>query len=296
MCSKALLAALASLCLVSCGGGGGGGGSVATGTDAASVTLSRPAQYQLKFSDDFAVDGALGAAWTYDLGAPLLGGTVWGNNEQQYYTSDPANVRIQGGLLYLQPVAGVPAAGSGIPGLLATSARVKTDTPAYYQALNGTPYGFYEVRAQFPCVAGAWPAVWMMGKNGDWPARGEIDIAEWFGRYFSAAPNQMQSGIHVPNHYGANSLYAKKDVSGLCSGMHTYQLHWTASVLVMGVDGQEVLRYTKPAGAGAADWPFDQSAFLLLNVAVGGNLGGSVNLADLPSMTMTVDWVKVWQP
>jgi len=64
----------------------------------------------------------------------------------------------------------------------------------------------------------------------------------------------------------------------------------------MGVDGTEVFRYVKPAGAGLTDWPFDQHAHLILNVAVGGNLGGNVDVAQLPNMTMRVDWVKIWQP
>lgn len=275
---------------MACGGAGGAGSATTTLTN-----LTRPSNYTLKWQDDF-TDVTLGNAWDYDLGAPLLGGTVWGNSEQEFYTSDPNNVRTLGGNLYIQPVQGIPPSAPQNLSLLATSARIKTDTAAYYSALNASPYGFYEVRAQIPCVAGAWPAIWMMGRTGAWPDRGEIDIAEWFGRYFSASPNQIQSGIHVANHAGANSLYAKKDMSNLCTGFHTYQLHWTSSVLIMGVDGVEVFRYNKPTGAGSADWPFDQPAFFVLNVAVGGNLGGSVNLADIPSMTMVVDWVKVWQP
>ena len=90
------------------------------------------------------------------------------------------------------------------------------------------------------------------------------------------------SGIHNTNHFGDTSLYGKKTVAGLCSGFHTYQLLWTASALTMGVDGIEVFKYNNPAGAGVADWPFDQQAQLILNVAVGGNLGGSVDVAQLP--------------
>jgi len=33
-----------------------------------------------------------------------------------------------------------------------------------------------------------------------------------------------------------------------------------------------------------------------LNVAVGGNLGGDVDVANIPAMGMLVDYVKVWQP
>lgn len=292
MFSRQSCAALALALLSACGGGGDHG----DGLDAV-ATLDRPASYVLKWQDDFSAS-SLGSAWTYDTGAPLLGGTVWGNNEKQYYQAD--NASLVAGKLVIQPAA--IAVGGAITadeisqkGLVATSARVKTDTAAYYAALNSTPYGFYEIRAQIPCVAGAWPALWMMGRDGAWPARGEIDIMEWFGRYF-AGTEQVQSGVHTSKNYGETSLYAKKTVAGLCTGYHTFQLHWTSSALVMGVDGIEVSRYTKPSGAGVAEWPFDQPAFLLLNVAVGGNLGGSVDVAQLPNMTLRVDWVKVWQP
>jgi beta-glucanase (GH16 family) len=41
-------------------------------------------------------------------------------------------------------------------------------------------------------------------------------------------------------------------------------------------------------------WVFDQAPFyLILNVAVGGTLGGEVYVQDLPA-TMLVDWVKAY--
>lgn len=276
--------------LVACGGGGDAGPATIS-----ALTLSKPDSYVLKWSDEFSSAGAPGPAWTYDLGAPLYGGTVWGNSEKQYYTSDTANVRVGSGVLTIQAVAGLPAAAPAGLGLLATSARIKTDTTAYYNALNSTPYGFYEIRAKVPCVAGAWPAIWMMGKNGDWPARGEVDIMEWFGRYFTNQPNQVQSAVHTPDSHGSTALFAKRDVTNMCSEFHRFQLHWTANEILMGVDDVPTFSYKKPSMATANNWPFDQPAHLLLNVAVGGNLGGDVNLNDLPAMAMQVDYVKVWQ-
>lgn len=245
----------------------------------------------------------------------MLGGTVWGNSENQYYTNLAKNSFVNNsGQLVLQPVAGLSAGdmangdSANTPdvlstiqarGVTVTSARLTTNTSSYYSALNATPYGFYEVRAQIPCVAGAWPAIWMLGKDGVWPARGEIDIMEWFGSLFTSQPNQVQSAVHsTTNHWGstAGSLYAKKNVANMCSEFHKFQLHWTASEIVMGVDGAITFSYKKPAGATADNWPFSQPAFLLLNVAVGGNLGGTFNANDLPNMKMTVDYVKVWQP
>lgn len=301
--------AIAGVGLAACGGGGGGG------TSSANIDLNLPASYNLKWSDEFTNAGAPGNDWAYDLGAPLLGGTVWGNSEKQYYTNLAKNSFINNsGQLVLQPVAGLSAGdmvngdSPSTPdvlstiqarGVTTTSARLTTNTSSYYSALNATPYGFYEVRAQVPCVAGAWPAIWMMGRNGTWPARGEIDIMEWFGSQFTSQPNQVQSGVHsTTNHWGsaAGVLYAKKNVANLCSEFHKFQLHWTANEIVMGVDGAITFSYKKPAGATADNWPFSQPAFLLLNVAVGGNLGGAFNANDLPNMKMTVDYVKVWQP
>lgn len=293
MSSKGFWFGIGLVLLSACGGGDHGDGLGSS----APVSLTRPANYVLKWQDDFNA-ASLSSDWAYDTGAPLYGGTVWGNNEKQYYRSQ--NASLSNGKLVIQPAA--IAAGGDITsseisskGLLATSARVKTDTASYYSALNGTPYGFYEIRAQIPCVAGAWPAIWMMGQNGAWPDRGEIDIMEWFGRYF-VGTEQVQSGVHTKNRFGETSIYAKKTLTGLCSGYHTYQLLWTATSLTMGVDGVQIFSYNKPAGAGVADWPFDQPAFLILNVAVGGNLGGNVDSGLLPQMSLSVDWVKVWQP
>jgi beta-glucanase (GH16 family) len=288
ICATGLMAAL-----VACGGGGGDAASITP-----ALTLSKPDSYVLKWSDEFTTNGAPGSAWSYDLGSPLLGGTVWGNSERQFYTSDSTNVSVNNGLLTIQPVQGIPSGAPPGLGLLATSARIKTDTPAYYNALNSTPYGFYEVKAKIPCVAGAWPAIWMMGRNGDWPARGEIDIMEWFGAQFTGRPNQVQSAVHTTyNHWGsaAGLLFAKRDVTNMCSEFHRFQLHWTANEILIGVDNVPTFSYKKPSNASTDKWPFDQPAYLLLNVAVGGNLGGDVSLSNLPAMTLQVDYVKVWQ-
>jgi beta-glucanase (GH16 family) len=293
---RAFAVGLLVLGLSACGGGGGD-----SGTTTPALALNLPSSYVLKWSDEFSSGSAPSTSWTYDEGVGDLSvlGSVWGNNEKQYYTRDAANVFVSGGELTIQPIAGVPAGAPSGLGLVATSARIKTDTAAYYSALNGTPYGFYEIRAKVPCVAGAWPAIWLMGKDGSWPARGEVDVMEWFGAQFTAQPNQVQSAVHTThNHWGsaASLLYAKRDLSTMCSQYHRFQLHWSANEILIGVDGVPTFSYKKPSGAGLDKWPFDQPAHLILNVAVGGNLGGAVNTADIPNMVLKVDYVKVWQP
>ena len=43
-------------------------------------------------------------------------------------------------------------------------------------------------------------------------------------------------------------------------------------------------------------WPFDQAFHLILNIAVGGNLGGKFGIDDsaFPAQ-MKIDWIKVYQ-
>ena len=41
-------------------------------------------------------------------------------------------------------------------------------------------YGRFEVRARIPVAKGAWPAIWTLGSNMEWPSCGEIDIMEYY--------------------------------------------------------------------------------------------------------------------
>jgi beta-glucanase (GH16 family) len=64
----------------------------------------------------------------------------------------------------------------------------------------------------------------------------------------------------------------------------------------MGVDGRELFRFDRPAGAGKAEWPFDAPQYLILNVAVGGAWGGQKGIdAKAFPARMEVDYVRVWQ-
>ena len=77
MVSRAKFAALslASTALLgACGGGDGG-----SGQNQAIFTL--PAEYTKVWEEEFNDGVSLNPTyWDYDLGAPLLGGTVWGNS------------------------------------------------------------------------------------------------------------------------------------------------------------------------------------------------------------------------
>ena len=246
----------------------------------------------LAFSDEFGGflhDEAGGAStpaahWTRETGrGPNNNG--WGNGESQVYTDNLSNAFVEGGTLHIVAVK---------DGTSITSARLKSDLP------DLEPYGYIEVRAKLPAETGAWPAIWMLG-NGTWPDTGEIDIVEW-ARMF--ADNQAQAAIHFKGDnnqsitsYGNTAFKASTTLSTDIDNFHTYQLWWSPDAIRIGVDGDVTtahFEYLKPAGATASWWPYDNPMDLILNVAVGGTMGGTVPAGDF-TYTMEVDYVRVFQ-
>jgi hypothetical protein len=70
-------------------------------------------------------------------------------------------------------------------------------------------------------------------------------------------------------------------------------MHWTAEGVSFGVDGKAHLRFPKMAG-GSDIWPFNSDQFLILNLAIGGDLGGKVDDQIFP-LSLEIDYVRVYQ-
>jgi beta-glucanase (GH16 family) len=232
-------------------------------------------------------DGASGAAspaahWTRETGT---GNNGWGNGESQTYTNSLSNAFVDDGTLHIV---------ASKTGTSITSARLKSNLP------DLDPYGYIEVRAKLPAEAGAWPAIWLLG-NGTWPDTGEIDIVEWAQMF---PDNQAQAALHFKGDgnqtvqtYANTSYKAATTLATSIDQFHTYQLWWTPESIRIGVDGDVKtahFEYMKPAGATASWWPFDNPMDIILNVAIGGNMGGEVPTSDF-TYTMEVDYVRVYQ-
>ena len=71
-------------------------------------------------------------------------------------------------------------------------------------------------------------------------------------------------------------------------------MSWDANRILIGVNGVDFQSYANPRNGNYAQWPFDRPQYLLLNVAVGGNLGGAVDDSRMPA-SMEVDYVRVYR-
>jgi beta-glucanase (GH16 family) len=283
-----LHAALAGLvALTACGGGSAGSPPTPVPATPVMPAGGIPTGWKLVWADEFNVAGLPDSGkWGFDTSRNQAG---WYNNELQYYARDRLdNARIVDGKLIIQPRKEKLTAAADYGGQSYTSARMLTQGKADWT------YGFFEIRAKLPCGLGTWPAIWMLGKNGtEWPLIGEIDIMEHVGK----KPGEVLGTIHTAayNHTINTQKGAATMVRDACNAFHNYQLKWDADQIVVGVDNKYFFQFVNPKDSDVKKWPFSAPQYLILNVALGGDLGGPVDDAIFP-VQMEVDYVRVYQP
>lgn len=246
------------------------------------IKLSSGAKgWKLSWSDEFNKTGLPDETkWDYEIG-----GDGWGNNELQYYTrADTNNVIVKDGKLFITARKQQKEQNSW------TSARLIT------KGKGDWLYGRVEVSAKLPNGKGTWPAIWMLPtgwKYGGWPASGEIDIMEHVGY----DPDTVFSSVHTKSF---NHVIGTQKTKGLylkdaASAFHLYAIEWDKDKIDFFVDDQLFFSF-KNTRKGFAEWPFDQKFHLLLNIAMGGNWGGSKGMDEaLNTAVMEVDYVRVFQ-
>lgn len=240
-------------------------------TDAPSSEEFNSTFDNLVFADEFDVDGAPDSdKWTYDLGTGEGG---WGNSEVQTYTNNAENVIVENGFLKIM----AKADGSGY-----TSARLKSEN------LYEFTYGRVEISAKLPASIGSWPALWMLGadyETNEWPACGEIDIMEQTGQ----DKETVLATVHHPAVSPGSGDTGETSLPTSTTQFHKYTMDWTAEQITFLID-DEVFRTVE----NSPDLPFDSDFFLIMNVAMGGTLGGTIDPAFTEDR-MEIDYVRVYQ-
>ncbi|WP_240945677.1 glycoside hydrolase family 16 protein [Rhodococcus sp. HNM0569] len=231
---------------------------------------------RLPWSEEF--EGPRGGApdpddWNFEYGA---GG--WGNDELQTYTDDPRNVYLDGnGHLVI-------AARSDERGI--TSVRMNTQGKFTFR------YGTLAARIRLPAGTGLLPAFWLLGADFPevgWPRSGEIDVIE--------TPNdgsEYNASVHGPTEAGEHWFETRTGRRGvdLTDDFHVYSLTKAPGTVTMLIDDIPVATFTEDDLPDDALWVFEQPAFVLFTLAVGGDWPGPPDRTTPNPSYMIVDWIR----
>lgn len=204
----------------------------------------------------------------------------WGNNEEQYYKAE--NATVENGLLKIKAVA------EQVSGYEYTSARLRSLN------LGDFKYGRLEASIRMDDTGGLWHAFWMLPSNAEdpWPISGEIDIMEYVGN----EPELIYNTIHLADQFGNHRVVGQTTPVQNDNNFHMYAVEWDENQITWYRDSVETYNVKRTNTQVSATWPFDAEFHLLLNTAVGGNLGGNVNGPALAvPRFMEVDYVRVYQ-
>jgi hypothetical protein len=244
-------------------------------------SVQRAAAWGIVWSDEFT--GVNNQPWSGNWSFQTGRGQ---NNEIQNYVSSWANCHVV-------------SDGTGTDGQ-ALRFRAETDNGNQYgnwysARINSygkhmvEPGSYVEARCKFPNSGkGYWPAAWMLGTvGGNWPANGEIDIAEE-----KNAQWECYQTLHMTNwHPGI-----VRTVNQSTTTYHNYGAWWPAdgSHVTFNIDGQDTATFTR---GGGGTWAFNTNnrLYIILNLAIGGDFPGNPDGSTQVNGHFFVDYVRHWR-
>lgn len=258
------------------------------------VFFNQPAETK---ADDFYTGWKVN--WSDEFDGTSLNKNVWNvevngyggwNEEHQYYKDGDDTIQVNDGTLKIigrkQTVWGTDASGT-YKSYDYTSARINTENKV--KLGNGR----IEARIKLPIFKGTFPAFWLMGNNGkQWPECGEIDIMEAVN-----TENIAYGTAHWPKQVGTGSSDINSEGGGTygwnlnLADWHVYGVERTDTAIKWYVDGRvyHTVDLTKDAANQA---PLKLDAYILLNLAIGGEWPGhTIDDSAFPA-TMEVDYVR----
>lgn len=237
---------------------------------------SQSTNWKLIWHDEFSKDGKPDSTkWSFSG----RGKADW----KCYCADDTATAFVKDGFLYLK-------------GILSKDA---SDTAKYQTGCIETKgkfsfkYGKLEVRAKLSQGQGSWPAIWLLGENGNWPNNGEIDVMEHLN--FDTIFYQTMHSYYIDKLKNKNNPKYFTTAPFKVNEFNTFGMEWYPDRIDLLVNGQKTFSYPRLQNDSThSQWPFDQPFYIILDQALGGNWPGPVNNNDLPQQMM-VDWVRVYQ-
>ena len=240
----------------------------------------------LVWSEEFDSTALDPETWFFESGnGSQYGLTDWGNNELEWYLED--NAKIDNGILV------ITAKEESSNNKSYTSARLHTRDRVAIR------YGRIEARMKLPAGQGLWPAFWLLPQEavyGTWAASGEIDIIEAVNLGVNSeykVHGTIHHGGEWPNNVSSgNELVVSIDNT---LDFHEYAIEWDVDEMRWYVDGQLFAtqnNWSTPTAPFPA--PFDETFYILLNLAVGGDWPGAPNSNNIFPQTLEVDYVRVY--
>lgn len=171
-------------------------------------------------------------------------------------------------------------------------------TSARLQSKQTWQYGYYEIVAKMPTGQGTWPAIWMLGDSLrrptnriGWPACGEIDIMENVGKEV----DKFHYSLHCQDYNWMRPKQRTKvtTIKNAPAKFHTFGIDWKKDTITFMEDGKSVYSVTDTEHTMAA-WPFNAPFYMILNLAIGGNMAGKVDDSIFPAKFI-VKSVRIWQ-
>ncbi len=162
--------------------------------------------------------------------------------------------------------------------------------------LHSWQYGIFAMRARIDIRPGLWPAWWMLGVTKPWPACGEMDIMEYYAGHVNANV-AWQNGNGKAEWCSVFTPIASLHNPRWAQDFHLWVMDWQPEFIRLYMDGY---LYNHVDLSTTLDPrfnnfnPFHQPAYMILNLAVGGTVGGNPAGTRFPG-SFEVDYVRVYQ-
>ena len=267
---------------------------------AAGKKVEEEGDYRLIWSDEFEEGPINRDYWNFGEGFQR-------NNEDQWYQAD--NAQIADGNLVIE----ARQERRPNPWYEAGSSDWKKSREyiEYTSSILNTSgkfdfcYGRLEVRAKIPCHSGSWPAIWLLGNEkvtGPWPSSGEIDVMEYYKDKTWAnlvwGSEAQWAGTWESRSTPVTGYWAKQQ-AGWETAYHTWRMDWDEESIKLYLDDELITICNLDRTINKGIWhlvdnPFHTNQYLLLNLALGGNNGGTIDQSNLPFHYL-VDYVRVYQ-
>ncbi|MBB3569639.1 carbohydrate-binding domain-containing protein [Rhizobium sp. BK491] len=245
-------------------------------------------QYQLTFDDEFNTRSI----------SQTGNGTTWADIRPQWRYDANSDIGF-GHSSFVDPSSGYDPfeVNNGVLTITAVPDRTASGFPGSWesglittQGHFSQTYGYFEMRADFSNLPGAWAAFWLLPDHmiadpnnaGHWQ---ELDVVENYGSFEKG----IYSGIHTtdaaPNLNWQQNLQVYSELAQP-SGFHTYGLDWNADTLGFYVDGQLM-------GTKATPSDMHGPMYLLADLATQDDPNNNADVTKAP-ISEQIDYIRVY--